>query len=156
MSNVAESLSAEPGQLCKNGDHYPKSFFMLLPLECFNRWWAGMSYCLSFLEAWGKCRTVLWCSSFSTCGVPLRSSGQKTCGCNCCSICICIIWHKFDHLLHRYPFYMLACIGLEWRVLTWLRYTCWALLYPLGTVAEGKKTLAPCNPLVTCLHAGPL
>ncbi|KAG7267410.1 hypothetical protein CRUP_012511 [Coryphaenoides rupestris] len=34
-----------------------------------------------------------------------------------------------------YPFYMLACIDTEWKLLTWLRYTIWIPLYPMGTVA---------------------
>lgn len=32
---------------------------------------------------------------------------------------------------------MLACIGNEWKLLTWLRYSLWIPLYPLGVVAEG-------------------
>ncbi|KAM8876749.1 very-long-chain (3R)-3-hydroxyacyl-CoA dehydratase-like [Synchiropus picturatus] len=36
----------------------------------------------------------------------------------------------------RYPFYMLACIGMEWKLLTWLRYSLWIPLYPLSVVAE--------------------
>lgn len=32
---------------------------------------------------------------------------------------------------------MLACIGTEWKLLTWLRYSIWIPLYPLGVVAEG-------------------
>ncbi|XP_041917621.1 very-long-chain (3R)-3-hydroxyacyl-CoA dehydratase-like isoform X1 [Alosa sapidissima] len=44
------------------------------------------------------------------------------------------LWSTIE--IFRYPFYMLASIGLEWRLLTWLRYTVWTLLYPLGTVAE--------------------
>lgn len=38
--------------------------------------------------------------------------------------------------IFRYPFYMLACIGTEWKLLTWLRYSLWIPLYPLGTIAE--------------------
>ncbi|XP_063044536.1 very-long-chain (3R)-3-hydroxyacyl-CoA dehydratase-like isoform X2 [Engraulis encrasicolus] len=38
--------------------------------------------------------------------------------------------------IFRYPFCLLACLGMEWRLLSWLRYTSWALLYPLATVAE--------------------
>ncbi|XP_012682563.2 very-long-chain (3R)-3-hydroxyacyl-CoA dehydratase-like isoform X3 [Clupea harengus] len=44
------------------------------------------------------------------------------------------LWSVIE--IFRYPFYMLACIGLEWRLLTWLRFTIWAVLYPLGTLAE--------------------
>lgn len=32
---------------------------------------------------------------------------------------------------------MLSCIGIEWKPLTWLRYTIWIPLYPLGGLAEG-------------------
>ncbi|KAF2973942.1 hypothetical protein EK904_001801 [Melospiza melodia maxima] len=39
--------------------------------------------------------------------------------------------------LFRYPYYMLSCIGIEWKPLTWLRYTAWIPLYPLGGLAEG-------------------
>lgn len=39
----------------------------------------------------------------------------------------------------RYPFYMLACIGTEWKLLTWLRYSLWIPLYPLGVIAEGES-----------------
>lgn len=38
----------------------------------------------------------------------------------------------------RYPFYMLACIDMEWKVLTWIRYSIWIPAYPLGVLAEGK------------------
>ncbi|KFO97830.1 Very-long-chain (3R)-3-hydroxyacyl-[acyl-carrier protein] dehydratase, partial [Calypte anna] len=63
--------------------------------------------------------------------------------------------------LFRYPYYMLSCIGIEWKPLTWLRYTAWIPLYPLGGLAEavcivqsipifnetGKYSLALPNPL---------
>uniref|UniRef100_A0A3B5AVD4 Very-long-chain (3R)-3-hydroxyacyl-CoA dehydratase n=1 Tax=Stegastes partitus TaxID=144197 RepID=A0A3B5AVD4_9TELE len=38
--------------------------------------------------------------------------------------------------IFRYPFYMLACFNTEWKTLTWLRYTIWMPLYPLGALAE--------------------
>ncbi|XP_029698226.1 very-long-chain (3R)-3-hydroxyacyl-CoA dehydratase isoform X2 [Takifugu rubripes] len=38
----------------------------------------------------------------------------------------------------RYPFYMMNCVDAEWRILTWLRYTVWIPLYPLGVLAEGE------------------
>ncbi|NXY81340.1 HACD3 dehydratase, partial [Alcedo cyanopectus] len=38
--------------------------------------------------------------------------------------------------LFRYPYYMLSCIGIEWKPLTWLRYTAWIPLYPLGGLSE--------------------
>ncbi|KAM6352659.1 very-long-chain (3R)-3-hydroxyacyl-CoA dehydratase 3 isoform 3-T4 [Alca torda] len=63
--------------------------------------------------------------------------------------------------LFRYPYYMLSCIGIEWKPLTWLRYTTWIPLYPLGGLAEavciiqsipifsetGKYSLGLPNPL---------
>lgn len=36
---------------------------------------------------------------------------------------------------------MLACIGTEWKLLTWLRYSLWIPLYPLGVLAEGSVCL---------------
>uniref|UniRef100_A0A3B5M393 Very-long-chain (3R)-3-hydroxyacyl-CoA dehydratase n=1 Tax=Xiphophorus couchianus TaxID=32473 RepID=A0A3B5M393_9TELE len=41
----------------------------------------------------------------------------------------------------RYPFYMLACIGTDWKPLTWLRYSLWIPLYPLGVVAEAVAVI---------------
>lgn len=38
----------------------------------------------------------------------------------------------------RYPFYMLGSCNTEWKTLTWLRYTIWIPLYPLGVIAEGE------------------
>lgn len=38
--------------------------------------------------------------------------------------------------MFRYPYYMLSCIGTEWKILTWIRYTIWIPLYPLGVIAE--------------------
>uniref|UniRef100_A0A672ZVL8 Very-long-chain (3R)-3-hydroxyacyl-CoA dehydratase n=1 Tax=Sphaeramia orbicularis TaxID=375764 RepID=A0A672ZVL8_9TELE len=40
------------------------------------------------------------------------------------------LWSSIE--IFRYPFYMLACIGTEWKLLTWLRYSLWIPLYPLG------------------------
>eukprot|EP00063_Salmo_salar_P057244 XP_014032079.1 PREDICTED: very-long-chain (3R)-3-hydroxyacyl-CoA dehydratase-like [Salmo salar] len=31
---------------------------------------------------------------------------------------------------------MLACIDTDWKLLTWLRYSIWMPLYPLGVLAE--------------------
>uniref|UniRef100_A0A672P1Q9 Very-long-chain (3R)-3-hydroxyacyl-CoA dehydratase n=1 Tax=Sinocyclocheilus grahami TaxID=75366 RepID=A0A672P1Q9_SINGR len=44
------------------------------------------------------------------------------------------LWSTIE--IFRYPFYMLACIDTEWKLLTWLRYTIWIPLYPLGVLAE--------------------
>ncbi|XP_072888923.1 very-long-chain (3R)-3-hydroxyacyl-CoA dehydratase isoform X3 [Hemitrygon akajei] len=38
--------------------------------------------------------------------------------------------------MFRYPYYMLSCIGTEWKILTWIRYTIWIPLYPLGVTSE--------------------
>lgn len=186
------------------------SCFSVFTGLCLNRSWGEMSYCLSFLEAWGKCRRALWCSLSSTCGASLRSSGRKIGKLPCWTIgkkrekcrdllefdseyfmaevlsntvsiyCMClqdvsdpvksekcpnVFWKTPLCMLqlicsrfsasHRYPFYMLACIGLEWRLLTWLRFTIWAVLYPLGTLAEGEKTLT-ISVLLVFKHTGPL
>lgn len=33
---------------------------------------------------------------------------------------------------------MLGCFNTEWKTLTWLRYSVWIPLYPLGVLAEGE------------------
>lgn len=43
--------------------------------------------------------------------------------------------------IFRYPFYMLGCIDVEWKLLTWLRYTVWIPLYPLGVLAEAVAVI---------------
>ncbi|XP_075431463.1 very-long-chain (3R)-3-hydroxyacyl-CoA dehydratase 3 isoform X2 [Ascaphus truei] len=47
------------------------------------------------------------------------------------------LWSAIE--IVRYPFYMLSCIDTEWKVLTWLRYTIWIPLYPLGGLAEAAS-----------------
>ncbi|ELT88670.1 hypothetical protein CAPTEDRAFT_144144 [Capitella teleta] len=37
----------------------------------------------------------------------------------------------------RYPFYMLSTFKTEWQAVTWLRYSMWIPLYPLGFFCEG-------------------
>lgn len=49
------------------------------------------------------------------------------------------LWSAIE--IFRYPFYMLACIDTEWKVLTWLRYTIWMPLYPLGVLAEAVSVI---------------
>uniref|UniRef100_A0A8C7U1B2 Very-long-chain (3R)-3-hydroxyacyl-CoA dehydratase n=1 Tax=Oncorhynchus mykiss TaxID=8022 RepID=A0A8C7U1B2_ONCMY len=44
------------------------------------------------------------------------------------------LWSTIE--IFRYPFYMLACIDTDWKLLTWLRYSIWMPLYPLGVLAE--------------------
>ena len=38
----------------------------------------------------------------------------------------------------RYPFYMLSSINREIKLITWLRYTAWIPLYPMGFTFEGN------------------
>uniref|UniRef100_A0A3P8WRL8 Very-long-chain (3R)-3-hydroxyacyl-CoA dehydratase n=1 Tax=Cynoglossus semilaevis TaxID=244447 RepID=A0A3P8WRL8_CYNSE len=49
------------------------------------------------------------------------------------------LWSTIE--LFRYPFYMLACMGTEWKLLTWLRYSLWIPLYPLGVIAEAVAVI---------------
>uniref|UniRef100_A0A6Q2XVB1 Very-long-chain (3R)-3-hydroxyacyl-CoA dehydratase n=1 Tax=Esox lucius TaxID=8010 RepID=A0A6Q2XVB1_ESOLU len=49
------------------------------------------------------------------------------------------LWSSIE--IFRYPFYMLACIDTEWKLLTWVRYTIWIPLYPLGTLAEAVAVI---------------
>ncbi|KAG8575020.1 hypothetical protein GDO81_009414 [Engystomops pustulosus] len=44
------------------------------------------------------------------------------------------LWSTIE--IFRYPFYMLACIDVHWKLLTWIRYTIWIPLYPLGALSE--------------------
>ncbi|KAK2168286.1 hypothetical protein LSH36_18g03019 [Paralvinella palmiformis] len=46
-----------------------------------------------------------------------------------------LTWSAIE--LVRYPYYMLSSIGRESRIITWLRYTMWIPLYPLGFTLEG-------------------
>lgn len=41
----------------------------------------------------------------------------------------------------RYPFYALNSVGIAVPVLTWLRYTAWLLLYPIGLLLEAAILL---------------
>lgn len=38
---------------------------------------------------------------------------------------------------HRYPYYAAGALNLDVKLLTWLRYTVWIAMYPLGGVSEG-------------------
>uniref|UniRef100_A0AAY4DBA5 Very-long-chain (3R)-3-hydroxyacyl-CoA dehydratase n=1 Tax=Denticeps clupeoides TaxID=299321 RepID=A0AAY4DBA5_9TELE len=49
------------------------------------------------------------------------------------------LWSTIE--IFRYPFYMLACIDTEWKLLTWLRYSLWIPLYPLGVIAEAVAVI---------------
>lgn len=50
-----------------------------------------------------------------------------------------LLWSAIE--IFRYPFYMLACLNTEWKTLTWLRYTVWIPLYPLGVLAEAVAVI---------------
>ncbi|XP_029806619.1 very-long-chain (3R)-3-hydroxyacyl-CoA dehydratase 3 isoform X1 [Suricata suricatta] len=50
-----------------------------------------------------------------------------------------LTWSAIE--IFRYPFYMLSCIDMDWKVLTWLRYTVWIPLYPLGCLAEAVSVI---------------
>ena len=43
--------------------------------------------------------------------------------------------------LVRYPFYMLNICDTSLYLVTWLRYTCWIILYPAGFLCEGTVIL---------------
>nr|XP_020661327.1 very-long-chain (3R)-3-hydroxyacyl-CoA dehydratase 3 [Pogona vitticeps] len=49
------------------------------------------------------------------------------------------LWSLIE--IFRYPFYMLSCIDVEWKVLTWIRYSIWIPLYPLGILAEAVAVI---------------
>uniref|UniRef100_A0A3Q3NED7 Very-long-chain (3R)-3-hydroxyacyl-CoA dehydratase n=1 Tax=Labrus bergylta TaxID=56723 RepID=A0A3Q3NED7_9LABR len=49
------------------------------------------------------------------------------------------LWSTIE--IFRYPFYMLACMGTDWKLLTWLRYSLWIPLYPLGVLAEAVAVI---------------
>ncbi|XP_059928111.1 very-long-chain (3R)-3-hydroxyacyl-CoA dehydratase-like [Gadus macrocephalus] len=49
------------------------------------------------------------------------------------------LWSTIE--IFRYPFYMLACIDTEWKLLTWVRYTIWIPLYPMGVIAEAVAVI---------------
>ncbi|CAN9499348.1 unnamed protein product [Ophioblennius macclurei] len=49
------------------------------------------------------------------------------------------LWSSIE--LVRYPFYMLGSLNINWKTLTWLRYTIWIPLYPLGASAEAVAVM---------------
>jgi len=46
-----------------------------------------------------------------------------------------LIWSSVEII--RYPYYITQLLNIEISFLTWLRYTIWIPLYPLGFVCEG-------------------
>lgn len=51
-----------------------------------------------------------------------------------------LVW-SFAEIM-RYPYYMLQTIDREARFITWIRYSAWIILYPLGIFLEGTIILA--------------
>lgn len=46
-----------------------------------------------------------------------------------------IVWSTIEVV--RYPYYIMRLLNIEIAFLTWLRYTIWIPLYPLGFMCEG-------------------
>lgn len=46
-----------------------------------------------------------------------------------------MVWSLVEVI--RYPYYLLSVLKKEIRLLTWLRYSIWIILYPLGFLCEG-------------------
>lgn len=46
-----------------------------------------------------------------------------------------VVWASIECV--RYPYYIMSLLRTEVNVLTWLRYSIWIPLYPLGVVCEG-------------------
>ncbi|KAK7891239.1 hypothetical protein WMY93_023202 [Mugilogobius chulae] len=61
-----------------------------------------------------------------------------------------LLWSAIE--IFRYPFYMLACLNTEWKLLTWLRYTVWIPLYPLGVLAEAVASTFHFSCTFICSH----
>ncbi|KAH3831120.1 hypothetical protein DPMN_104382 [Dreissena polymorpha] len=56
-----------------------------------------------------------------------------------------VVWYLFMTWsaveLVRYPFYMLSSIGKDIKVISWLRYSAWIPLYPLGILFEATVVI---------------
>lgn len=50
-----------------------------------------------------------------------------------------MVWSLVE--LIRYPYYIISLVKKEVPLLTWLRYTVWIVLYPLGFLCEGTVLL---------------
>lgn len=50
-------------------------------------------------------------------------------------LCLFLVWSAVE--LIRYPYYIMALMKTEISWLTWLRYSVWVILYPLGFMCEG-------------------
>lgn len=54
-------------------------------------------------------------------------------------ICLFLVWSAVE--LIRYPYYIITLVKKEISWLTWLRYSVWVILYPLGFMCEGLVLL---------------
>ncbi|VDI26974.1 very-long-chain (3R)-3-hydroxyacyl-CoA dehydratase [Mytilus galloprovincialis] len=57
--------------------------------------------------------------------------------------CLFFVWSAIE--CFRYPFYMLSTLGKKIGFITWLRYTAWIPLYPLGILLEGTVVITKVN-----------
>ncbi|KAG8455076.1 hypothetical protein GDO86_001339 [Hymenochirus boettgeri] len=52
-----------------------------------------------------------------------------------CIVCaLFFIWNLWDVI--RYPYQLLATVGIDYPILTWLKHTFWIPVYPLAVMAE--------------------
>lgn len=67
-----------------------------------------------------------------------------------CTAILCVwlcqyvcMWSKMSKMLFscRYPYYALSVLNIDFPVLSWLRYTVWIPLYPVGFTCEGKSVI---------------
>ncbi|KAF5396935.1 Very-long-chain (3R)-3-hydroxyacyl-CoA dehydratase [Paragonimus heterotremus] len=56
------------------------------------------------------------------------------------------VWSAVE--LVRYPFYILSLLGFRNGLLTYLRYTVWIPLYPIGFICEGKQGAVDLNRVI--------
>lgn len=54
-------------------------------------------------------------------------------------LCLFIVWSSVEII--RYPYYIVSLVKREVRLLTWLRYSVYVILYPLGFMCEGLVML---------------
>lgn len=54
-------------------------------------------------------------------------------------LCLFLVWSAVE--LIRYPYYIITLVKKEISWLTWLRYSVWIVLYPLGFMCEGLVLL---------------
>lgn len=54
-------------------------------------------------------------------------------------LCLFLVWSAVE--LIRYPYYIITLVKREISWLTWLRYSVWVILYPLGFMCEGLVLL---------------